>query len=1209
MKRVFTMMAVVLVALAAMGQAKSLDGIKIYLNPGHGGFDSNDRSCWTIPVPAEWTDSAGYWESKSNFVKALYLREMLEEAGATVIFSRETNDSGQRDMPEALARLIGVPTSTISGYFSGYDNRPSSGFDLDDFLAKYPQVTRHQYDSLINGGDRYLSAIAEEANAYGVDHFLSIHSNALNKQTNYLLMLYHGSDGAPTVAQSNEMAALAGSIQIQNKLTVWTTSSPLIKGDFTFYGDNSGLGVLRPLTVPGHLSEGSFHDYPPETHRLMNKDYCRLEALRMFQYFHKWFKKPLPQTATISGWVKSGNEKADELKESKWKYVAKSDDQWMPLNGAVVYLLNSTGELVLQTYTTDDWYNGIFAFYDLAPGNYKVAVRKSGYARDTVDVTVAAEEIAAVKFLVENIHKDYPDYQDPEQDSGTLPLNEYEFEQLLDSAIALTGVNRMVARNGVLYILSADGKLSYMPDDMSGSAVSMPVPTDVTLQDIALTADNKLVAMAATATQLNLYTWDNDVLSVLFTVALPEAVGTRMAVSGSRWNSTYYLAPVSSTGQGVIVKYNEEEDTPATASVAATTAQPESLLMIAPEGIVYNGNGSFFRYAQHSYMAEAIEDSGKYGFVIKDVTNGIASATTVSKMYPEEGMTGTAAGYMGAMAYSVGYDIYVDLYVEGIGYRQFRSLTQPVANIYAGELNYDNGKFSFRLNEDATEVQIAIEHEGENVTSYNAGALSKGVHEIDNPFDTEDFEAWSVTASARPVSYPMKLSDDRPLFQFYNGRGVAVDRTQESPFFGRVYVTNVDDGKVTAGSPAEARTTTTGVYVLGSDLTDVTNQGATAWNGNVAWGETANGDEYEWALSHPFVGPDGEVYLCSSALKSPGVYMMDAANPSADFRSLFDGKKSSKKGTLSSRESGLVITNPVMGCVVVGTGKDKVLYTYDRQTSTAGNREGNIARFDIGQQKLPWTEAPSAWEYRDMSNDSHLKNASGEIAYDQRGGFWLSQYRYNSSWAVPALLHETRGKRDYNISTNVDGAFQGGMAVSTDGNMLAMGTERGHVQVWDVEYSTTNEPALIPKYNINWGKDEGVTMGIDFDPAGNLYIISSSNERLMVYAIPKAQNSFTTRVPKVRPEVEDPFAKTEDAVDNLAVDDIVVYPNPVTTYVVVEAANAVSYDLYNITGAHIKSGAMSGNTTINMSGLAGGMYIMRIGTSDGGTYNVPLLKQ
>ena len=157
MKRVLTMMAVVLVALAAMGQAKPLEGIKIYLNPGHGGFDSNDRSCWTIPVPSEWTDSAGYWESKSNFVKALYLREMLQQAGATVIFSRETNDSGQRDMPEALARIIGVPKSTIAPYFDNYDCRPSDDFNLDAFLAKYPQVTRHQYDSLMNGGDRYLS--------------------------------------------------------------------------------------------------------------------------------------------------------------------------------------------------------------------------------------------------------------------------------------------------------------------------------------------------------------------------------------------------------------------------------------------------------------------------------------------------------------------------------------------------------------------------------------------------------------------------------------------------------------------------------------------------------------------------------------------------------------------------------------------------------------------------------------------------------------------------------------------------------------------------------------------------------------------------------------------------------------------------------------------------------------------------------------------
>ena len=62
-------------------------GIKIYVNAGHGGYDSNDRSCWTVPVPETWTNPEGYWESKSNLAKALALEEMLKKAGAEVIMS------------------------------------------------------------------------------------------------------------------------------------------------------------------------------------------------------------------------------------------------------------------------------------------------------------------------------------------------------------------------------------------------------------------------------------------------------------------------------------------------------------------------------------------------------------------------------------------------------------------------------------------------------------------------------------------------------------------------------------------------------------------------------------------------------------------------------------------------------------------------------------------------------------------------------------------------------------------------------------------------------------------------------------------------------------------------------------------------------------------------------------------------------------------
>ena len=180
--------------------------MKIYVNPGHGGYDgANDRNLITINY--ELGDTLGFWESWSNLQKGLALRDMLQASGATVIISRTQNR------------------------------------DEDD---------------------RSLSEIAEEANANNVDAFLSIHSNAVgtNTGTNYVLLLFHGYDNAPTVEASLPMAQAAWPRLMSNKLTPWThyTTSSNLRGDFTFYGNTSGLGVLRPLIVPGFLSEGSFHD-------------------------------------------------------------------------------------------------------------------------------------------------------------------------------------------------------------------------------------------------------------------------------------------------------------------------------------------------------------------------------------------------------------------------------------------------------------------------------------------------------------------------------------------------------------------------------------------------------------------------------------------------------------------------------------------------------------------------------------------------------------------------------------------------------------------------------------------------------------------------------------------------------------------------------------------------------------------------------------
>ena len=337
MKHLFLIFLMGVGSLVVFGQ--SLEGVRIYVNPGHGGFDSDDRN---VPLPPfALGDTAGFWESKSNLVKALHLRQLLESEGARVIMSR-------------------VQNRTV-------DDRP-------------------------------LSAIAEEANVNNADFMISIHSNAHNSVTNYVLMLFHGWDNNPILPQSMQLANLFFDNLFSNQTSQWSYAGRQVRGDKTFAPESwDGYGVLRPLTVPGLISEGSFHDYLPETYRLMNREYKHLEAWHFFRAFCQYYGGNPGKTGKIAGSVKDSYRKV-----TGYPYIPGSRDQWLPVNGARVTL--QPGNTV---YTVDQLNNGFYMFDNLEPGEYQLTFEAEKYMPRVVEkVTV---DSAAVTYHLCSLDQDRSD--------------------------------------------------------------------------------------------------------------------------------------------------------------------------------------------------------------------------------------------------------------------------------------------------------------------------------------------------------------------------------------------------------------------------------------------------------------------------------------------------------------------------------------------------------------------------------------------------------------------------------------------------------------------------------------------------------------------------------------------------------------------------------------------------------------------------------
>ena len=511
MKKTLLIMAACVVSIAMF--AADLTGKRIYINPGHGSWGPNDRPNATIPYPNLPTtgmpDTLGFYESNTNLWKCLELRDHLEAAGAYVIMSR--TQSGP------------WPYEMVNG--------------------DYPDYTYEAYKALpdIEKYNRGLLDIADEAEANNMDYFISVHSNAATEgnTVNYLSYFYRGDNAGNHVVpgaidmckrswyHAFECRSMDG-LEPTNYDTRDPETSKHILADIDFYHDSyaatlpsSGktytgyLGVLHH-GVPGFLVEGYFHTYQPARHRALNQDYCKQEGIRYFRGIVDYFKADPETKGYILGTVKDEH---NPFTHELYKYAANTNDQYAPLNGAVVTLSTEAGEQI-ATYTVDQNYNGLFYFPNLEPGTYKLDATADGYKplhRQYQTVVVEANATSyPFLYLEDTAYVDlssvYVDYPDPAQPAYAAVPEQFNIKEVgykdLQSKLKGT-IKRTIQHADSVFMLTHEENGTahiYVLNNTTGALDTIStvgiVPVDTTnpgdflaLSDIQITCDNKIVGV------------------------------------------------------------------------------------------------------------------------------------------------------------------------------------------------------------------------------------------------------------------------------------------------------------------------------------------------------------------------------------------------------------------------------------------------------------------------------------------------------------------------------------------------------------------------------------------------------------------------------------------------------------------------------------------------------------------------------------------
>ena len=428
-----------------------------------------------------------------------------------------------------------------------------------------------------------------------------------------------------------------------------------------------------------------------------------------------------------------------------------------------------------------------------------------------------------------------------------------------------------------------------------------------------------------------------------------------------------------------------------------------------------------------------------------------------------------------------------------------------IARVFAYDLDLvDNGDsytFSFVPNANAISGRLIVynDSKAQVLAQPITSAIVKGVKNEMTISKTRlpAKGTWAVELTGEQVEKLTLLTkaNDKANYGFNRPQGVAIDNNPASDFFGRIYIALPKAGGTGYSD------TNYGIVVMDP-------QHKRLKSGVVANGD-ALGANGRYSMHRVAVNPtNGHVYYVRTSDSNEGVTGTAIYELTPDATNILtDG------GTAKNVINGIGdITNANSVCF------DETGAMYVMANANYTNEAGSTGRVHKVIDGVATLFTPNSIE---------LASRDNAIVPDGKGGFWAAQHRDNFD-TFSHLLHITAtGTVDYSIDKNsadasllpvqpytsggkdyTNASYRGQVAyysIDENNGLVAYGGG-AKVSVFKVSYDGAGKPSLTAWQTISLltqSTKAGVNVdGIAFDYAGNIIVMSATDERMYQYALP-----------------------------------------------------------------------------------------------------------